>query len=278
MNSYPDRLHKRIYQYQSADERSLDTLINGNIWLSYPKSFNDPYDCDINIEDDLNGSTSNQGHNVEELKSLIGRNYSGGLDGFWDAYLLSLGVVKKIESWSNSDIASGELKEVIEHHFKSNIGVRCFFSEEPNSVQMWAHYSANHTGFCVKYNDAGGCTVPVTYSSAPHRFYLSELLFSMRNSTNHLLSTKDSGWSQERERRVFILREATDARKNGFLVPLTELSLNIEKIYVGHACNEDAIRKILQYSIESEVEVVRCTKGESGSRFDFENISPLVTD
>lgn len=48
---YPEVKH--LYKYYAYNENSLSVLINKKIWLAKPKSFNDPFDSDINFEDNI---------------------------------------------------------------------------------------------------------------------------------------------------------------------------------------------------------------------------------
>ena len=44
---YPEVIH--LYKYYAYNENSLSVLINKEIWVSNPESFNDPFDSKIYI-------------------------------------------------------------------------------------------------------------------------------------------------------------------------------------------------------------------------------------
>ncbi len=45
---------KHLYRYRAYDAHSLSILINKKIWAARPKSFNDPFDCNIRFKSDIN--------------------------------------------------------------------------------------------------------------------------------------------------------------------------------------------------------------------------------
>jgi hypothetical protein len=80
-------------------------------------------------------------------------------------------------------------------------------SEIPDSILMWAHYAAAHTGFCMQFqrsdtNDLGSYDkcYPVIYSHEYPAFLPEEL--QSRAHVARVMTTKAQLWSYEREWRM----------------------------------------------------------------------------
>jgi hypothetical protein len=107
----------------------------------------------------------------------------------------------------------------------------CSFSETHESSTMWAHYSANHQGFCLEYATADFepdnrlCLYPVRYSKQrPPISSLIDKSASLRFRIN-----KSDEWSYECEWRL-IKNEAKDVPSEaGFVERLAKPSA----IYLG---------------------------------------------
>jgi hypothetical protein len=108
---------------------------DGKLYFPSPSSFNDPFDCQLKI--DFNG-TKNQWDN--KLLELIGIKFPDYNQSQKQKLLKEFrDVIPKID-FSNS----------IFQTLKDEIGVLCL-SEINNSILMWSHYSAGHTGFCLRF-------------------------------------------------------------------------------------------------------------------------------
>jgi hypothetical protein len=259
-----------LYLYQPPDESRIKSFLNNQLYFAFPNAFNDPYDCEFDIGDDLRCDKSQQGHEIELLKKLLKLHYDGGE---WDAYLFGGGLTDKICDWINGRIFSSELCENIQSHFKNNVGIRCFFSDEPKSVQMWAHYAGNHKGFCVRYSGNMQAR-PVNYSSRAPDFYLSEFLFSGRNLSNQLLSNKDSVWAHENEKRLAILAEESQRGGRGFCRAITDppMSMKVEAVYLGSSMEPDTKSQIIEHSLRHGIGIFQCKKGDNRAFFHLATV------
>lgn len=257
-----------LYLYQSADESRVKSLINNELFFTYPESFNDPYDCDFKIDNDLENEVSAQGHSVKSIRALLKGYYDK--TGSWDAYLIGGTLANCISHWVNGDISSEKLCGEIRDHFKKNVGVRCFFSEAPYPVEMWAHYANNHTGFCVQYSGHMHAQ-SVNYMSGSYFLYLSEFLFSSRNISNHLLTNKDSIWASEREVRLALLPPIKESLKKGFTLPITHSSINmqVKAVYLGFHIHDKIKFLIREYAKVNSISVFECKPADDRSIFNL---------
>jgi hypothetical protein len=114
---------KHLYKYYAYNENSLSVLINKKIWLAKPESFNDPFDCGIEFED-----------NTDEklLKRIL-----GGIDIDSKQY-------DKIKQFAIKGL--NRLKEA---KFR-NAGIFSM-SENNKNILMWSHYADQHKGFCIEF-------------------------------------------------------------------------------------------------------------------------------
>lgn len=69
-------MKKSFYLFQNTAEHNIEGLKAQQLFFSFPSKFNDPYDCKVNISDDLSDGTSNQGYEVSALKKLFKDLYS----------------------------------------------------------------------------------------------------------------------------------------------------------------------------------------------------------
>lgn len=165
---------------------SLEALENNTVFLSSPSDFDDPYDCNIFIDDNefalqriryyagLCGVYVNPKWNYEEVSMHLARKIynhliSGKtLDEFYkyrqdneiirlhhEAFFMRL-KLELISTDANGDSYSKAFKEVIKEEYDeiqntaNRFRVACF-AETPYSMLMWSHYANNHKGFCIEY-------------------------------------------------------------------------------------------------------------------------------
>ncbi|MBQ7789589.1 MAG: DUF2971 domain-containing protein [Clostridia bacterium] len=160
-----------LYSLFSGEVYDFSTIKNGELFLSYPRNFNDPFDGAILI--DLN----------EFIKEYLSRRFGEDIvtiilefsnDKSEDVFSLlsryktvktSIPICAEIypeefDFFSNIDV--NKLKEdclnlyndyIIKiKEFRNEYGVACFTSNLPeNNMVMWAHYANNYKGFCCKF-------------------------------------------------------------------------------------------------------------------------------
>lgn len=181
-----------LYKYQTKTEYSLASLKNGTVWLSSPASFNDPFDCAINL--DRNKIGESMGHAVDQIAKVY--NFSEEV----------LSAYKKVKP--EDEVAYDQLRKSLSEVMQA-IGVLCL-SETPSEILMWSHYAGNHAGFCIEY-DLGEDTPlrknaqPVHYTEVFPSLSLKDLPAGTKNNfLETCIYTKAIQWGYEKEWRVIM--------------------------------------------------------------------------
>ena len=101
-------MKKSFYLFQSTAEHNIEGLKAQQLFFGFPSKFNDPYDCKVDLSDDLSDKISNQGYAVSDLKKLFKSQY--GLDESGipksNAYLLPENLVETIGGFCDGKIGS----------------------------------------------------------------------------------------------------------------------------------------------------------------------------
>ena len=127
-----------LHRYHKVDQYLIDSLIYNYLWFSNPLDFNDPYDCELN----LNTSNASYEEIYNYLKEGFDKDNRGRPYTYLEQrtkYLFSNPVeMEKCESNSNKDAVKQR-------------GI-CCFSESDDSLLMWSHYANKHKGVCLTFN------------------------------------------------------------------------------------------------------------------------------
>ncbi|GGF20319.1 DUF2971 domain-containing protein [Flavobacterium limi] len=143
----PESYPEIIYKYRSwADEYHKNILLKGEVYLSAPKNFNDPFDFRI-------------GKNFMLLDSQekIERYIDQGLEKHKD-WLMRKGIDSKeerifqLKRLENLELYQQEY-EMIESEATDNHYGILSLSSRWDSILMWSHYGNFHKGFNVGYNE-----------------------------------------------------------------------------------------------------------------------------
>lgn len=190
---------KHLYKYRAFNERSLSILINKEIWVASPESFNDPFDCTIDID-----------------KQISKEDYS--------EFMLEMGILKNTHidevinhiclQVENDNVRSQEINR-IEKLFRkiaertNQYGVFTL-SELSSNILLWSHYADNHKGFCIEFlrspnNNLGNneITLPVEYCIKFPFIKLGEVKRNNEKWIMKALTTKAKDWEYEKEWRLF---------------------------------------------------------------------------
>jgi hypothetical protein len=177
-----------LYKYQTVTTHSLLSLVEGTVWMASPDSFNDPFDCAINL--DQNRLSESVVHALE--LASIARNVP--VDE-------SLWAVRP-----DDETAYAELKASLKAQIRA-IGVLCL-SETPCEILMWSHYAQDHKGFCIEYRLDESSLLkamaqPVRYTDTYPSLSVKNLPGDAEdNFLDICLYTKAKQWSYEKEWRV----------------------------------------------------------------------------
>jgi hypothetical protein len=175
-------LPKYLFKYYSPTSDNILDIQNQRLWLSHPRSFNDPFDCNIGYDsekfdknsllkyiDELGSidDENNQNGFTQEDKRRIQRSHYGESIYWTDKYESYFDAKRKILQ-SKSDEFRGKVNDFlytkiqqidfkVEKLKNINIRIACFsmfdkYDEFHNQIVMWSHYADNHKGFCVEYD------------------------------------------------------------------------------------------------------------------------------
>jgi len=165
-------------------------LLNQHLWATNPLSFNDPFDCTIPA---LNTASPEEA--TECVESLL------NMCNFSPEHQTNA----RLEA-AKGRIVNAERIEMAWLKTLGAMGVVCF-TERPDNLLMWAHYTSKHEGICLGFEDiAERLDVQnVQYSKTLPRLRLVDLLPPKDSEATRVrLQTKSYHWSYEREWRFII--------------------------------------------------------------------------
>lgn len=203
INEKSDILPQYLFKYYSPTSENILDIQNQKVWLSNPKSFNDPFDCKIGYD--------NEKFDKNMLLQFITKNgcveEQDKSDGFtveekWRIYNsrlgMSLGYFSKKEEYSTArDLMllskSDRFRETVYDFLNEketeldtkisklrdvDIRVACFsefdkYDEFFKQIVMWSHYADNHKGFCVEY-DLELLKKDIQFSLKDYEFYYNK--------------------------------------------------------------------------------------------------------
>jgi hypothetical protein len=122
---------EELYKYFPVNEFLFRTLINNELFFSAPSTFNDPFDCNFNIQ---------LVENSEFEKKMLQDTFTE-----LDIEQYSLPVLRQLftESFSKNNHFFNSISE--------DTGVTCF-SEKCDNFLMWSHYTNKHSGVCLIFD------------------------------------------------------------------------------------------------------------------------------
>lgn len=232
------------FKFTKTDEHFYNSLENGTIHFSKRNALNDPFDCNINIEQSIaNAIELLSGESKKSLSSLI----------------------------SNKSLFNNLQNDI------DAFGI-CSFSLELRETLMWAHYADDHKGVCLLYefpkdyllderNKIIGVS-KVNYMPDPlTRWFetiapLAPLKFDsfISELAKQLVTAKAPAWMYEKEARII--------RKDSGL-------LNVPKEFVKQICfglqtDKDDIERITNIIRKYPNKVTMCKMTRSNSDFGLE--------
>jgi hypothetical protein len=229
----PERLFK--FCRFDKDGYYINNLKNYTVWLSSPNKLNDPYDCamtysnqqlfekifDKNIRKVISDMQANGISFSEEEINLI-ENSSDVHRKLVEIVVSKEPTIKENERENITNVMLTVLKEQLDKmpialaDASKETTVLTSFSERNDSIIMWSHYAANHTGFCLEYNfkqfgpknKTNILLYPVIYKNeltdiTKYLLSIDEQVFT--NTITVLAAiTKSLEWEYEKEWRLLI--------------------------------------------------------------------------
>ncbi len=191
-------LNTDIFKFTSL-EIGESIVVGKLLKFNNPESFNDPFDCDIDLlEFNFNERSSEISDDLEKVKIILEKKYGEKTES----------LINKI---SDSEIIEFYKQSQLNKISKSSI---CCFSKTFKNTVMWSHYGDNHKGICLNFD----LSIPEPFVDYPsERFSRGSVDYNHYSSVNYLKSkergikklfyTKSKDWEYEKEFRFHILEE-----------------------------------------------------------------------
>ncbi len=134
-----------LYKYRALNEYTLMSLVNRSVWFSNPSFLNDPFDCQIKIDNTVPSKEKFEVDIGKAIEKIASKTYG----------TCSIDMPDPAVCYKNGNLSDEIIKEVnsykdyIESDLKK-IGVLSL-SADPENTTMWSHYAHNHTGICIGY-------------------------------------------------------------------------------------------------------------------------------
>lgn len=238
-----------FYKYYRDQSLNLDAVMSNKMWYSAPCNFNDPFDCDIAIDEQA------------IFKSLL-----SGVPG---GKVIREGSYAWLQLKSNLHKQVAPLEKALVRQ-KSSMGITCL-SEVPDSLLMWSHYANNHRGFCVAYSlfelnqKLKFSVVPVIYTK--ERVCLQSIPLdqeAINKKTMNLffqsLTSKSPEWSYEKEWRI--IRDETvcgsrwDKKNKGALLD----AISPSAIILGCCASDELTSVLMQHCQNHKIPLYKMEK------------------
>lgn len=190
----------RLYIYKPPNEHTQDILRKDRLWAAKPKHFNDPFDCDLEIaqhitEESVIARIRSKYGEREQWTPKVSRHVESIFDEHGDFTLIE------------RNRLNAETQRLIQKI--QGFGIVCL-SEVFDSILMWSHYAANHTGVCFdllrepvnQLGDASLCS-PIKYNAKYPQIDIRRMLINRDGRTiNLMLRHKSYCWKYEKEWRM----------------------------------------------------------------------------
>lgn len=273
---------KSLYKYRSVNDYALSNFKEDYVWCTHAANFNDPYDSSLCFD------FSSDYMNSILLKSVETQARGEGDNFFTEDNMNILStsddpVKTMIELAANHKdssvmpdmvdklyrmIKDFNEKNVIEMNSKFNAAIKqgykiCSFSQRMDSMLMWAHYSANHTGFAIEYDFSkllvtdirSRCLWPVLYDDEmfdASDFFMEQSRAGSFNNLFGIISAihKAKDWSYEHEWRLVLPMSPSDPPMN-FSVPVPKA------VYLGSKISKEDEEEIVHVARAKGIDVHR---------------------
>tara|TARA_R110000850_G_scaffold83276_4_gene178783 strand:- start:10928 stop:12109 length:1182 start_codon:yes stop_codon:yes gene_type:complete len=300
-NHKEEHLPKSLYKFCSPNSFNLSNIHNNTIYLSEPKSFNDPFDCTLNSdyeifqekyiikrlkEDDLiDDHDSERKISLREYESLLLAISSKTLN--FDTVFTSIKLTKPTKLYlilNRIQVdATNAYKAALKYLSSIEIGISSFSSfknedELLENTTMWSHYADHHRGFCIeyeldfdilKYKNETKCSLyPITYTKKIPIIPATELLILDYNQpkinnkiSKAILRTFTTKSPFWRYEKEW--RIILDLNESYFQINRTIPFLKIKKIYLGCRIDHGIKKSIVNIADTKNIEVIETTKGNN---------------
>ena len=142
MNKHPEKL----YKYRPWNENTKQLLLNNQIYIPSPETFNDPFENELKINFNL---LNEDQYRIKYVDFLL-ETYRGKIEK------LSLDKSQLRDSINKTLLEDviplhKEHRKIIRKIGYKNWGIFCS-SEVSDNILMWSHYAQSHLGICIEYD------------------------------------------------------------------------------------------------------------------------------
>lgn len=267
-NNNQREIPQYLYRFYKLNDYNVEDLENNRIYLANPEYFNDPFDGTVFLKGNIlfhlienKYKRTPIGMDISVSRLLYETDYKTELDIEKEIELL---LVEKIGKESTEKIFA-EYKKKIEIVDKKNYRVACFsgFMKESEFLKrsdMWAYYTNNHQGYCVRYSME---SVKDIISQNMYKVDYNDNVKKIPKKDLHefLLSSllrKSKVWQHEMEYRLILPKELTNSDKIGFKYADT--------IYLG-------VNSLLNKDLKTLTERVESISAENNIRLKYLKLS-----
>lgn len=184
-----------LYKYLPISTRTLGVIASNKIWYTKPGSFNDPFDCGLDLWDDMTIEDK-----IEVLRVQMER------EGWSPSKITEQLQHSFTPKGDLNAIAANNIRKLTAaiHKNRDNTGVLSL-SRTCKSILMWSHYATEHRGICIEFAvPVSDSLHKVTYSYDVPRYTLNDIFVKRNSEILLLFTTKHKHWRYENEYRIIL--------------------------------------------------------------------------
>lgn len=257
---------KRLYRYGSFEKPGWESvLFHGIVQVSSPYYFNDPFDCELSLTNDIVQLESVKERLIKDLKVMLKiKEYDINRIKYSDNLPEDIKIVVSHYGLKfKTDVFMDEVKRICDNgsvEFKKSIGAICF-AEDPFSILMWSHYAHYHTGYCLMFefpNDSliFKSTYPVVYSHSRLK-YSDQIKHHDDRWALKAMLCKSSDWSYEHEWRFLSVKIPPGSSVEFKFIPTVDLSKYIRGIYLGAKVDTEIETKVCEFGKQNNLQIFK---------------------
>lgn len=181
---------RRFFKYYAYNKYVLEMLINSEAWYAKPESYNDPFDGEFEIVEELTID--------EYLKLFLNVNLG---DPKYAAYR---DIAASEWGQNQPRDAINSVKTFLPIY--KNIGSICL-SQNSDSILMWSHYADQHKGLVVEFEISTDTPIlPVVYEKELTPRRIQDVYGCSQNGFIPVAFSKHTDWAYEEEWRIAVDR------------------------------------------------------------------------
>ncbi len=186
---------ERLYKYGRMNENSEQLFSCSTIWQASAASLNDPFECTPSFVFT---------HEPDKIMAQLIRTLRKNDSMLTHNAAVAEATAIYLQGRHRNPATWDALRDDLIHQYRNKVGLYCL-TERNDSILMWSHYAAEHTGYCLEfeatdYTPVFGTAHCVSYANA----YPEIDFYNTTNEDGLTLSflTKFTDWSYEREWRI----------------------------------------------------------------------------